>query len=220
MCNKCWNQCTNWSHFKESAQDNDRQLRLENDKEGVCDDDDVIIVEDDEEDMFGVKKEQLGYLDGYSIAPEETEVELATISLKVDDDEPEIQRDEAVITSWEAVVSHRLKCKFCSKTFPSVKALKEHQVFHPNGRPFPCGECDKNFKTKSRLIRHRKGHGIQAFKCRFCNQSFPTSAIMRNHRHRSHPEKKNTFRCRKCGIDFTSKRLRDSHFTIHCDSQI
>src|SRR5688500_11166738 len=48
----------------------------------------------------------------------------------------------------------------CKATFPSLRRLKKHQVFHSDVRPFICdrADCLMSFKARHHLKRHEKTH--------------------------------------------------------------
>lgn len=51
-------------------------------------------------------------------------------------------------------------CKFCNKVISTSTQLRVHLRTHTNERPYKCIFCDKAFKEKGKLARHKNNiHG-------------------------------------------------------------
>lgn len=49
-------------------------------------------------------------------------------------------------------------------------------------RPYACDQCNKSFKDKSLVIRHKKTHGKdRPFSCAHCSRVFLSKSELRRH---------------------------------------
>ncbi|CAK1554426.1 unnamed protein product [Leptosia nina] len=84
-----------------------------------------------------------------------------------------------------------LSCYKCKKTFNSFFILNTHMNEHST---VVCETCGLGFMSKQRLLNHMIVHQTGAFKCRVCDEVFPTKLKLRYHANRKH--------------DFSEKRIK------------
>ena len=53
---------------------------------------------------------------------------------------------------------YQSKCMECGKVYYDNKGLRRHVLVHTGERPFPCNKCDKKFRQKPTLDKHKKMH--------------------------------------------------------------
>ena len=71
-----------------------------------------------------------------------------------------------------------VKCEYCAKTFDRNWILQLHKrEVHKWESQFQCGECEKKFKRKSNLDRHKQ----TCCRCQRCNTQFDSSQEKKNH---------------------------------------
>jgi hypothetical protein len=83
-------------------------------------------------------------------------------------------------------------CDECQKTFATRAVLQTHMRSHSNIKPYKCGSCQKDFKSKHSLNEHvlLKHKGEKVFGCSVCGDQF-NSKHMRAVHERLHKVKKN-----------------------------
>ncbi|XP_044733697.1 zinc finger protein 782-like [Chrysoperla carnea] len=131
---------------------------------------------------------------------------------------------------YESFLEHRrmqhsgrkLICKICNKICYS--SLKRHMETHSSLTPFSCTECNKSFKSKECLQRHRNVHlpeGIKkkntkVYSCELCPRTFAKKANLNYHKENHNPgEPVKKFVCDQCGNNFSRKESLTVHMTIH-----
>ena len=89
--------------------------------------------------------------------------------------------------------SHLYSCDICLESFLSAMELMQHKsVSHasievlpqvsPNELKYKCTECNKGFKTPSKLKRHLLSHtGETPFHCELCPKQFKRKDSLRKH---------------------------------------
>ena len=50
------------------------------------------------------------------------------------------------------------QCMECGKSYYCKKGLRRHALVHTGERPFPCNKCDKKFRQKPTLDKHKRMH--------------------------------------------------------------
>ena len=51
-----------------------------------------------------------------------------------------------------------LDCQLCDKKFVNTSSLRMHMTNHTDSRPHVCSVCDKSYKHKETLIKHKLAH--------------------------------------------------------------
>ena len=72
-------------------------------------------------------------------------------------------------------------CKSCGKTFQSIEKLYEHLEAHRLEDKFKCDLCDKVFRHRNNLCRHRKSHSRVKYACQYCEKLFLRTDILKTH---------------------------------------
>ncbi|KAL1502186.1 hypothetical protein ABEB36_007364 [Hypothenemus hampei] len=76
------------------------------------------------------------------------------------------------------------ECEICHKKFSLKSTLESHKRTHelPGTSKIICEVCHSNFSTKSSLKVHMLLHtGVRPYNCKYCLQTFRTSAIRKTH---------------------------------------
>nr|XP_033787905.1 zinc finger protein 436-like isoform X2 [Geotrypetes seraphini] len=106
---------------------------------------------------------------------------------------------------------NRYPCTECNKSFRYKSRLKWHQFIHTGDKPLACPKCDKCFVHKSQLTRHQIIHtGVRPFTCTACNKRFQDKGHLARHQ-RTHTDVK-PYACTEC--DKACSQL--SHLRKHC----
>lgn len=112
-----------------------------------------------------------------------------------------------------------VKCHFCDKNFDQ-SLLEEHQRIH-QATYFDCPECDKKFKRKSSLRKHRNYLHKKKFKykCQECDITFIDLTKFELHQNTKHKTKDDQpkFLCQEpdCGKTFASTEYLRRHQVTH-----
>ncbi|XP_029380040.1 zinc finger protein 569-like [Echeneis naucrates] len=105
-------------------------------------------------------------------------------------------------------------CCVCSKAFPRMSQLEEHNSMHQPFKPFRCLECGKSFTQKTRLKTHQSVHtGERPFSCKICGKMFSRQDNCMRHE-RFHSGSK-PYSCGQCGKSFTVLANLKIHKEIH-----
>ncbi|KAK6041565.1 zinc finger, C2H2 type, partial [Cooperia oncophora] len=64
--------------------------------------------------------------------------------------------------------SKKYQCQFCSHSFYSFRAYKEHCSQHQGLRPHLCWTCHKSFRTSELLELHKEVHNRGPIYCEYC----------------------------------------------------
>ena len=109
----------------------------------------------------------------------------------------------------------RYKCTECDSEFTKNASLKTHIESIHTGLRYPCTKCNKIFKTKSQLRAHevtKHDENGPDFICKVCPYSTKIKRLLKYHHQDTHED--NTFFCKKCDYQNTSKSKLNSHIRI------
>lgn len=96
------------------------------------------------------------------------------------------------------------QCRICNKTFPYKITMSRHVKLHAGEKLFKCENCKKRFETRYALVQHVKLHKSDVpFRCELCDKPFLKSAEFSRHV-RTHTGEK-PFPCTVCEKAFTTK---------------
>ena len=85
---------------------------------------------------------------------QELPVEKKIISLSSEECTNLEELDKRVNASYDRI-DGSFVCKFCSKSFNRVFNVKEHVEIHFDGLSFPCDLCEKTFRSRNILRKHK-----------------------------------------------------------------
>uniref|UniRef100_A0A8D8GZ91 Zinc finger and SCAN domain-containing protein 2 n=1 Tax=Culex pipiens TaxID=7175 RepID=A0A8D8GZ91_CULPI len=79
-------------------------------------------------------------------------------------------------------------CDICDKLFKSKKTLKKHRLIHAEDRVyFPCSVCEKSLKSMAALRVHMRIHTQEKpHACHICGQGFAYKCLVKPHIKRCH----------------------------------
>ena len=115
-------------------------------------------------------------------------------------------------------------CDECNKQFNRYDHLIDHKLcVHSNDRPFACDriDCNKTFKTKSRLTQHKSTHSsVKSFGCNKCDKRFKTNSNLNYHKKFVHSNIRQ-FVCPQinCNKRYKRKFELKEHKRIHCSDK-
>jgi len=96
------------------------------------------------------------------------------------------------------------QCRICNKTFPYKITMSRHLKLHAGEKLFKCENCQKRFETRYALVQHVKLHKNDVpFRCGTCQKPFLKAAEYMRHV-RAHTGEK-PFACAVCDKAFTTK---------------
>ena len=127
-----------------------------------------------------------------------------------------------------------IKCQYCDKTFTCSYYLKRHIVCHTQEHNFPCDECDKKFRHRASLLKHKKMHQGIVYTCHLCGKVYAYPDGLNEHIKEKHlnpngyikPEdREKTAVCDHCGkayhhnSDLTRHKIvkHTKEFPLKCD---
>uniref|UniRef100_A0A8D8CEK3 Zinc finger protein 786 n=1 Tax=Culex pipiens TaxID=7175 RepID=A0A8D8CEK3_CULPI len=106
-------------------------------------------------------------------------------------------------------------CDTCGLQFKDVTALRSHLRSHADVRNFKCPDCDKTFKFRKDVVRHKKAvHANERFTCKYCSKSYVRNDKLRQHIERSH-DLQTYFLCEICVKSFPTKEQLQEHKGHH-----
>lgn len=75
------------------------------------------------------------------------------------------------------------QCPVCFKTFTTRSNARIHlRAAHSDARPFGCGLCERTFRYKTQLVRHRRHHAPDTqFPCPRCHTRFNDKSSYNRH---------------------------------------
>ena len=112
-----------------------------------------------------------------------------------------------------------IKCPSCPEKFSTRAILTQHmQSEHPD-TVFPCESCDKVYKSKTSLAKHRAIHREQRFTCDKCDKSFSYEYQLRDHKKTHDKKKQYTCPTTGCTASFSYKADLTRHRKEH-DSDV
>ena len=132
------------------------------------------------------------------------------------------------------VKGERINCKYCPKSFKSIKCLGTHvgvnhtekkEKFEAKFRIFKCLtlECKSAFYNKKQLRKHlsethdytqrpgKKGSELQTHTCEICNKSFSKRKNLYKHKQRHNKKDEGESLCSECGRYFDSLKEMKKH---------
>ncbi|TRY66928.1 hypothetical protein TCAL_08036 [Tigriopus californicus] len=133
--------------------------------------------------------------------------------------ESDLQAHISRIHSASAHCPLPFSCSTCQATFPTQHSLLSHQsLFHPPpSTPWPCPDCPKSFRYKTRLVQHAlvhidKSQRSRNYDCSLCEKSFFRSADLWAHK-KIHSGSRYT--CDLCGKSLSSSGSLHNHRLMH-----
>lgn len=108
---------------------------------------------------------------------------------------------------------HRFRCDVCDRTFNRKDALASHQRLHAGDKPFACETCGDCFAQKQNLYAHSKKHREEEFMCDICNKRFRAKSTLTRHR-LIHTGERN-FSCEICNKSFVQVSHLNNHYAVH-----
>jgi len=101
---------------------------------------------------------------------------------------------------------------------PSRKAKKpkKNGTATDSGDFYKCDQCDKSYRSKSRLIIHQRSHtGEKPFMCSYCSRTFTSREYQMIHERRLHGDKSKPYSCTTCDKTYEDKFQLDIHMRSH-----
>ncbi|KAG8247946.1 Zinc finger and BTB domain-containing protein 41 [Homalodisca vitripennis] len=145
--------------------------------------------------------------------------------------DPSVEESEMITPDTEAAEGHfllegaqnfdgvNLTCHICERQFTQLKYLLSHQQTHILSEPVSCDQCDKHFKRRYDLLRHkRRSHADNAvYECDICHKTFNDRTVASKHRLIHTDDFK--YCCEVCNRPFKYVHDLKRHRSIHFDEK-
>ena len=104
-------------------------------------------------------------------------------------------------------------CDSCPYTSKRLPDLREHILVEHQGQQPKCKQCTQTFKSKRALVKHVKRCHQKQFPYNCDEHNVHTFDIeeYQNHLIIKHNAKGKLPKCKSCGKQFTTRRIRDQH---------
>ena len=140
------------------------------------------------------------------LAPLTPAQDVAVVPSWVSEEKESPKKDLAPLSPSDAKGS--FSCRFCSKSYVSMGALKMHIRTHT--LPCKCDICGKAFSRPWLLQGHIRTHtGEKPFECEHCHRAFADRSNLRAHL-QTHQEVKK-YSCTRCSKTFSRMSLLQKH---------
>ena len=118
-------------------------------------------------------------------------------------------------SDWQASES-------CEIPMTQTTHLNEQQTtaqVASNERPFQCSQCNRTYKHKGNLTRHRHFMHSELFQCHKCSLGYSKESTLIRHYKRCHSTHGPNFKCSVCGMTYKSKLSLLRHCTMNHNGQ-
>ena len=106
------------------------------------------------------------------------------------------------------------ECKNCNKRFKHRSALSRHKIIHTGKAPHECATCKKRFNQKVNLKSHELVHtDMMPYECKYCKKRFKERGNLSRHE-RIHTGEV-PYECETCNKRFKLFSHLRSHERIH-----
>ena len=128
--------------------------------------------------------------------------------------EPTFSTIEEINISFKSDILKRQEtwkhlCHLCDYGANTKQILTTHLAVHGIGDRFKCGQCDKDYSTKTHLQTHIKAHIACPQKCNQCGKICKTAQSLKQHIANMHSEK--LLECDACEQMFSTITLLKLH---------
>lgn len=110
-----------------------------------------------------------------------------------------------------------LKCQVCGFRVKTNWELRSHSLTHTNEKPFKCTfpGCTGATKTRADLVKHMTTHKIERdFICDICQRGYKTKGALKKHKEYMHSDGIK-FTCDTCGKQLKCKVSLRKHMELH-----